>query len=148
MGFGFIGVASALCLAAIGSAMGIGVAGSAAVGAWKRCYIHNRSAPFLLVAFVGAPLSQTLYGYILMNTVLFPQIGVISDWVLLCVGVLGGLAIGASAWQQGHASAAASHALAETGKGFARYIIVLGVIETVAMFVMVFLLFTVSLLGT
>ncbi len=147
MEFGFIGVAAALCFAAIGSALGIGTAGAAAVGAWKRCYIHNRSAPFLLVAFVGAPLSQTLYGYILMNTVLLPQIGVVSEWILLSVGLLGGLAIGISAWQQGRASAAASHALAETGKGFARYIIILGVIETVAMFVMVFLLFAVSILA-
>jgi V/A-type H+-transporting ATPase subunit K len=34
----------------------------------------------------------------------------------------------------------ASDALAETGQGFGQYIMVLGVVETVALFVMVFLL--------
>lgn len=144
MSFGIIGVAAALAIAALGSSMGIGAAGTAAIGSWKRCYSYNKAAPFLLVAFVGAPLSQTLYGYILMNTVLLPLINQGYDWLLLSVGVLGGSAIAVSAWQQGKAAAAAAHALAETGKGFARYIIVIGIIETVAMFVMVFLLFAVS----
>lgn len=144
MSFGVIGAVAALAIAAFGSSMGIGIAGSAAIGSWKRCYSYNKTAPFLLVAFVGAPLSQTLYGYILMNTVLLPLIGQNYDWLLLGVGVFGGCAIAASAWQQGKAAAAAAHALAETGKGFARYIIVIGIVETVAMFVMVFLLFAVG----
>jgi len=41
---------------------------------------------------------------------------------------------------QGKAGAAASDAMAETGKGFGNYLMVLGVIETVALFVMVFIL--------
>ena len=56
------------------------------------------------------------------------------------IGILGGLAMGASAWMQGKAGASAADALAETGKGFANYLIVLGIIESVALFVMVFLL--------
>ena len=36
------------------------------------------------------------------------------------VGLLGGLAMGMSAWMQGKAGAGASDALAETGKGFQR----------------------------
>jgi len=55
-------------------------------------------------------------------------------------GILGGFAMGISAWMQGKAGAAAADALAETGKGFTNYLIVLGIIETVALFVMVFLL--------
>ena len=144
MEFGLIGIAAALAFAAMGSAMGAATAGMAAVGAWKRCYVHNRRAPFLLVAFVGAPLSQTLYGYILMNTVLVPRVGQVSDWLLVSVGVLGGIAIGVSALFQGRAGAAASDALADTGKGFSQYIIVLGIVETVALFVMVFLLVVVT----
>ena len=64
-----LGVAAALGLAATGSALGIGVAGMAAVGAWKKCYAQNRMAPFLLIVFIGAPLSQTIYGMILMNKI-------------------------------------------------------------------------------
>ena len=52
--------------------------------------------------------------------------------------LLGGVAIGFSAFMQGKAGARASDALAETGKGFGNYIMVLGVIETVALFTMVF----------
>ena len=56
----------------------------------------------------------------------------------MILGCIAGLAIGLSAWMQGKAGAKAADALAETGKGFGNYIMVLGVIETVALFVMVF----------
>ena len=59
---------------------------------------------------------------------------------LLCLGagVFGGLAIGLSAWMQGKVAAASSDALAETGKGTANYFIVIGIVETVALFSLVF----------
>ena len=59
---------------------------------------------------------------------------------MLGAGIFGGTAMGASAYAQGKAAASASDALAETGKGFGNYIMVLGLIETVALFVMVFLM--------
>ena len=62
-GLGDLG--ASLGLAAMGSALGTGTAGMAALGAWKKCFIQNRPAPFILIAFVGAPLSQTIYGMIL-----------------------------------------------------------------------------------
>jgi V/A-type H+-transporting ATPase subunit K len=63
---------------------------------------------------------------------------------LLAAGVFGGLGMGYSAFMQGKAAAAASDALAETGKGFGNYVMVIGLIETVALFVMVFLMGAVS----
>jgi len=57
---------AALGLAAVGSALGCGTAGMAAIGAWKKCYAQNKMAPFMLVAFIGAPLSQTIYGFIVL----------------------------------------------------------------------------------
>ena len=129
-----------LTLAAIGSALGTGVAGMAAVGAWKRAFSQNRAAPFILVAFVGAPLSQTIYGMILRNAIwdkIKPT--TMEEYKLVAVlGLLAGLAMGMSAFLQGKAGAKAADALAETGQGFGNYIMVLGVIETVALFVMVF----------
>jgi V/A-type H+/Na+-transporting ATPase subunit K len=139
MNFGMIGIGAALALAAIGSAIGAGSAGMAAVGAWKKCFAQNKPAPFMLVAFVGAPLTQTIYGYILMNT-LRGAADTVDAWMLLGAGVLGGIAMGFSAMFQGKAAACASDALAETGQGFGNYIMVLGLIETVALFVMVFLM--------
>lgn len=53
-------------------------------------------------------------------------------------GAIAGLAMAASATMQGKAGAKAADALAETGKGFGNYIIVVGIVETVALFVMVF----------
>ena len=65
---GYIGAAFVLGIAAIGSAIGIGAAGNAAIGAWKRCYMNNKPAPFILTVFAGAPLTQTIYGFLLMQT--------------------------------------------------------------------------------
>jgi V/A-type H+-transporting ATPase subunit K len=110
-----------------------------AIGAWKKCYIQNKPAPFLLVAFVGAPMTQTIYGLILMNQFTAAR-GPIDSAILLGAGIFGGFAMGISAWFQGCASAAASDAFAETGKGFSNYILVVGLVETVALFVMVFLM--------
>ncbi len=139
MDFGLLGIGAALALAACGSAIGAGSAGMAAVGAWKKCFAQNKPAPFTLIAFVGAPLTQTIYGYILMNT-LYQAAGDNNPWLILGAGLFGGLAMGFSAAFQGKAGAAASDALAETGKGFGNYIMVLGLVETVALFVMVFLM--------
>jgi V/A-type H+-transporting ATPase subunit K len=54
------------------------------------------------------------------------------------VGIFGGLAIGMSALFQGRAAAASADALGATGKGTANYFIVIGIVETVALFTLVF----------
>jgi len=139
MDWGLIGIGAAIAFAAIGSALGTGTAGMAAVGAWKKCFVQNRPAPFILVAFVGFPLSQTIYGYLLMNRLAQAIAAGADAGYILGAGILGGIAIGMSAWYQGRAAASASDAMGETGKGTGNYIFVLGIIETVALFVMVFL---------
>ena len=142
---GKAGAACAISFAAMGSAIGTGLAGMAAVIAWKRCYAQKKMAPFMLVAFVGAPLTQTIYGMIVMNVILKAATeGSAMYHNLLLGGTVAGIAIGLSALMQGRAGAGASDALAETGKGFVNYLMVLGVIETVALFVMVFITKAVS----
>ena len=132
---GMFGAACVLGIAAIGSAIGIGYAGQAAIGAWKRCYMNNKPAPFILTVFAGAPLTQTIYGFLLMqNMISSDKPGAF----LLALGIFSGLAMAASAIFQGKAGAAGSDALGETGKGFAQYIMVVGLCETVALFTMVF----------
>jgi V/A-type H+-transporting ATPase subunit K len=137
---GRIGAAMAVSLAAVGSALGTGAAGMAAVGAWKKCYAQNKTAPFLLAVFVGAPITQTFYGLLAM----FQLNGAAAEGAsfpgLLGWGVFAGIAMGMSAWMQGKTGAAASDALAETGQGFANYLMALGVIESVALFMMIFVL--------
>ena len=143
---GKIGGALALSLGALGSTLGVGAAGPAAVGSWKKCFAQNKAAPFVLVTFVGAPLSQTIYGMILMNQInakcVMPVMdaSAVANWpALLGIGALGGIAMGTSAWIQGRIGAAAADAMAETGKGFGNYLMALGIVETVALFVMVFI---------
>jgi V/A-type H+-transporting ATPase subunit K len=140
MNIGFIGMAAALGLSALGSALGTGAASLSAVGGWKKCYANGRPAPFIMVAFSGAPLTQTIYGFLLMNFISAAAAAGQDAMLLLGAGIFGGLAIGLSAWMQGRAAAAASDALAETGKGTANYFIVIGIVETVALFTLVFLL--------
>jgi len=133
------GAFSAIGFAAIGSALGCGAAGAAAVGAWKKCYLQNKPAPLLLAAFAGAPLSQTIYGMILMFLIIGKAETANANWLLfLILGTLAGIGMGTSAWMQGKAGAGACDAFAETEKGFTNYLMALGIIETVAIFVMAF----------
>ena len=133
--FGMLGAAVCMGIAAIGSAIGIGIAGQGAIGAWKRCYVNNKPAPFILTVFAGAPLTQTIYGFLLMQQMASSEK---NPGFLLGLGIASGLAMWFSAIAQGKAGAAGSDALGETGKGFAQYIMVVGLCETVALFAMVF----------
>lgn len=135
MNIGMLGAGCVMALAAIGSAIGVGIAGQAAIGAWKRNYLANKPASFLLMIFAGAPLTQTIYGFILMGAM---RTSTQDPYMLLGAGIAGGLAMGASAVAQGQAGAASSDAFGETGKGFGNYITVVGLCETVALFVMAF----------
>ena len=140
---GKTGGAAALGLAAVGSSIGAGLAGASAIGAWKKCYAQSKAAPFILITFIGAPLSQTIYGMILMGWMVEVAKNAelaATNWATMLIGgIFGGLGIGVSAWFQGYAGAAGADALAETGQGFGNYLMTLGVIETVALFVLVFI---------
>lgn len=131
MNIAMIGAACALGFSAIGSGVGAGISSMAAIGAWKRNYLANKPASFLLVAFAGAPLTQTIYGFILMGRLLSSSKDIL---LILAAGIMSGISIGMSAIAQGKAAASACDAFGETGKGFANYITVIGLTETVALF--------------
>lgn len=132
-----LGAILVLALSAIGSGWGAGIAGMSAIGAWKKNFSQNKPASFMLVAFVGAPLTQTVYGMIVMNSMMAI---VEKGQYLWGIGAFAGLAIGLSALWQGKCAAVACDAMGETGKGFGSYIVILGITETVALFVMGFTL--------
>lgn len=136
MNLAFIGMAAALGLSAAGSAFGAGFAGMASVGAWKKCYAAGKPAPFIMIAFTGAPLTQTIYGFLLMNFIRGAE--GIDPGMALGIGLFCGTAIGLSALFQGKCAAASADALGATGKGTANYFIVIGIAETVALFTLVF----------
>ena len=136
----YIGMVCALCFSAVGSGFGAVKASLASVGGWKKCYINGKPDPFIMVGFAGAPLTQTISGSLLSNFISTQlstptlSYGIMS----LCIGVLAGAVIGISALFQGKVAASSADALAETGKGTAKYFIVIGIIETVALFTLVF----------
>ena len=114
-----LGAVAALGLAAVGSALGCGTAGMAAM--------------------------QTIYGMLLMMYILNKSQAAPANWAAyLGVGIFGGIGMMASAWYVGKSAADACNALGETGKGLVNYLMVLGVGETVALFVMVFSMMLVS----
>jgi len=135
MNIGMIGAGAVMALAAIGSGIGAGIAGQAAIGAWKRNYLANKPASFLLMIFAGAPLTQTIYGFILMGAM---TASTKDPALLLAMGIAGGAGMAMSAVAQGKAGAASCDAFGETGKGFGNYITIVGLCETVALFVMAF----------
>ena len=139
-----LGAILVLALSAVGSGWGAGIASQAAIGAWKKNFAQNKPAAFTLVIFPAAPLTQTIYGMVVMR-----QLMAIANTgqYLWGIGAFAGLAIGLSALWQGKAAAVACDAMGETGKGIGNYLVVLGMTETVALFVMSFTLMLLRLIA-
>jgi len=141
-----LGGAMALGIAAIGSAIGIGSAGQSAAGAWSKDARAGQGLRFTYIILLGLPISQTLYGMIVMNKIRkllteAPQIALQNAGILLMVGVCVGVAEMFSAWMQGRIGAAGIRCISDTeGKGFAFLLIAMGIVETVGIFAMVFTL--------
>jgi len=142
---GQLGAATALGMGAVGSALGIGAAGQAAAGAWAKEARAGRRLSFTYIILVGAPISQTLYAMIVMNNMSAvcadAEQSVSNAGMLLAIGLATGLGEMLSAWMQGLIGAAGIRALSDSeGQGFAFILIALGIVETVGIFTMVFLL--------
>ncbi len=133
--------------ATTGSALGIGAAAQAAAGAWAKEAKAGKPLNFSYIILTGMPLSQTIYGFILMLIGLSPlvtgenAVTSIHPGTLLGIGIAGGLAEFASAWIQGLIGAAGCRSISEgEGKGLVFIIISMGIVETVGLFGFVFLL--------
>jgi len=152
MGWNFlgqIGIALALGMAAVGSAVGIGRAGIAAAGAWGKEGKAGKALRFTYIILVALPLSQTLYAMIVMNQMRDAMIqlqdgnfamSIQQAGLFLGIGVATGLGEMLSAWMQGTIGAAGCRAMSDAdGKGLAFIIIAMGIVETVGIFAFVFL---------
>jgi len=133
--------------ATLGSALGIGAAAQAAAGAWAKEAKAGKPLNFSYIILTGMPLSQTIYGFILMLIGLSPlvtgenAITATHPGTLLGIGIAGGLAEFASAWIQGLIGAAGCRSISEgEGKGLVFIIISMGIVETVGLFGFVFLM--------
>jgi V/A-type H+-transporting ATPase subunit K len=135
-GLGDMGMS--LSIASIGSAIGTGIAGMAAIGAWKKMITNGQKAATALLIFVGAPLSQVIYGMILKNAIANADLAPDSYVWQIIIGLVAGLAMAGSAIFQGKTGARACDAIASGAQDTAKYIMVIGIVETVALFVMIF----------
>ena len=135
-GLGDMGMS--LSIASIGSAIGTGIAGMAAIGAWKKMIASGEKAATALLIFVGAPLSQVIYGMILKNAIADADLDPDSYLWQIIIGLVAGAAMAGSAIFQGKTGARACDAIASGANDTAKYIMVIGIVETVALFVMIF----------
>jgi len=140
---GQLGMALAVGLAAVGSSVGAGLAGMSAAGSWAKDARAGKPLRFIYIICVAAPITQTMYGFIVlyMMSGLLDKVGAYGG-TLLGIGIATGLGEMLSAWMQGAIGAAGCRMLSESdGKGFAFVLIALGIAETVGIFTMVFMIF-------
>ena len=127
---GEMGSVMSLGMAGLGSAVGIGIAGQAAAGAWAKEARAGRNLAFTYIILVG-----------MRGVFASPEVSVADSRLLMGIGLATGLAEMLSAWMQGLVGAAGIRALSDgEGKGLAFIIIAMGIVETVGIFAMVFLL--------
>jgi len=144
---GELGMALAVGMAAVGSSLGAGVAGMAAAGAWAKDAKAGKPLQFIYIICVAAPITQTVYGFLVMNQMASKlAVAEANAGLLLGIGIATGLGEMLSAWMQGAIGAAGCRMLSDSdGKGFAFVLIALGIAETVGIFTLVFMLI---LIGT
>lgn len=137
---GQAGFALPLGLGAIGSALGIGAAGSAAAGAWAKLAKQGKTLDAKYLAMIGMPLSQTLYGFLVMFVILktrvyTPELISANAGAFFSIGLAAGLGELFSAWLQGVIGASGIRAMSESeGAPFAFTMIAMGIVETVGIF--------------
>lgn len=131
------GPALALGLAAIGSSIGCGIAGMASHAVMSR--VEEGHGKFIGMA--AAPSSQVIYGFILMLLMSRAiQDGTLSPLSAIAIGLGSGAAIMISAICQGMACATGIQASAKQPSVFGKCFAAIGIIESFALFALVFAL--------
>jgi len=146
---GQLGMALAVGMAAVGSALGAGVAGMSAAGAWAKDAKAGKGLRFIYIVLVSAPITQTVYGFLVMFQMADKlKVAEANGGLLLGIGIATGLGEMLSAWMQGAIGAAGCRMLSEAeGKGFAFILISLGIAETVGIFTLVFMSILLAQIG-
>ncbi len=100
--------------------------------------INGEKPATAMLIFAGAPLSQVISGMILKNTIADANLAPDSYVWQMVIGLLAGAAMAGSAIFQGRTGARACDAIAAGANDTAKYIMIIGIVETVALFVMIF----------
>jgi V/A-type H+-transporting ATPase subunit K len=128
---GYTGCACAIGISAIGSSIGVGIAGAVSHGAMAK--VDEGHGKFIGVS--AAPSSQTIYGLILMF-VLLPKVQQ-SGLACLFIGFFCGLSICISAIFQGKVAATAILGTSKKQEIFGKCFAAVGMTESFAIFTLV-----------
>jgi V/A-type H+-transporting ATPase subunit K len=138
---GQLGAVLAMFVAAVGSCLGVSAAGTSAAGAWAKDARAGKPLRFIYIVMVSAPITQTVYGFLVMLQIMDKLGGDFGRSItLLGMGLATGLGEMLSAWVQGIIGAGGCRMISEAdGKGFALVVIAIGIAETVGIFVLIFM---------
>lgn len=135
LNFNMAGPILALGLSAIGSSIGCGIAGMASHAVMSR--VEEGHGKF--IAMAAAPSSQTIYGFILMLLMSRAILaGTLSPLSGLFIGIASGSSIMMSAVYQGIVCASGIQASAKQPAVFGKCFAAIGIIESFALFTLVF----------
>lgn len=132
---GWAGMYGVMALGAIGSIIGCGIAGQAAIGAM----VDSESGYGRFIGVSVMPSSQVIYGIVIMFT-LQRDISVSSAPALAGIGIMSGLALMFSGIKQGQACASAIHASKTKPEIFGLSLAPAAIVEGFAVFAFVFAL--------
>lgn len=132
---GWAGLYGVVALGAIGSAIGCGIAGQAAIGAM----LETEGGYGRYIGVSVMPSSQTIYAIVVMFSLQRP-VTVETGAALFGIGIFAGLALMFSAIVQGRACASAIQALKFKSEIFGLSLTPAAIVEGFAVFVLVFAL--------
>ena len=130
---GYAGCACAVGIPALGSAVGVGIAGAASHGVMAK--VEEGHGKFIGIS--AAPSSQTIYGIVLMF-VMLGKVKAEAGLGLLGIGLFCGLGIMTSAIYQGKVAATAILGSSKKQEIFGKCFAAVGIVESFALFAMVF----------
>lgn len=130
---GYAGCACSLGFSALGSSIGCGIAGAASHGVMAK--VDEGHGKF--IGMSAAPSSQTIYGIVLMF-VLLGKVSSGAGLALFAIGLFCGLGIMVSAIYQGKVAATGILASSKKPEIFGKCFAAVGVVESFALFSMVF----------
>ena len=130
---GYAGCAASVGLAALGSSIGCGIAGAASHGVMAK--VDEGHGKF--IGMSAAPSSQTIYGIVLMF-VLMGKVSTGAGLGLFGIGLFCGIAMMTSAIYQGRVAASGILASSKKPEIFGKCFAAVGIVESFALFAMVF----------
>ncbi|MBN2803554.1 MAG: hypothetical protein JXR91_10690 [Deltaproteobacteria bacterium] len=105
-------------IAIAGGALGMGFAGIVLMSVYKQAFREGKKASGKMIAFVGAPMSQVIYGLILFFVV---KNGADPGGAINWYAIGAGLGIGAGGYIQGKVAAQAVDTFNTTDEAFGKY---------------------------